>query len=89
MEILPASHSNEHIDNQSFNDAEKSIDAHPTSRDNTLKVRDEVDSVLQEYQPLLPSTQVESRPQRKPSTFVVTPVSIGSIQNQSVSNLFS
>lgn len=93
MEILPASQADENGFNQHSNHSEESIDTNSTSRNEISKGTDEVDSALQEYQPLLPSVQVDSKPQRKPSTFVVTPVSIidnnvGAIQAHQVSYLF-
>ena len=50
------------------------METNPISQNGPSKAIDEVDSNLQEYQPLLPSVPVETKPQRKPSTFVVTPV---------------
>ena len=92
MEILPASQADENNFNHPSNHSEDSIDTNSTSQNETSKGTDEVDSALQEYQPLLPSVQIDSKPQRKPSTFVVTPVSIidnnvGVIQAHQVSNL--
>ena len=52
------------------------MDTNPTSQNGSSKAIDEVDSTLQEYQPLLPSEPVVTKAQRKPSTFVVTPVSL-------------
>ena len=40
------------------------------------KYTNDVDYSMPEYQPLLPSTHADKKFVRKPSTFVVTPVSI-------------
>ena len=76
MEILPASQADEQIYNQSSNHSEEPVENNPTSRHEEPKGNDDVDSSLQEYQPLLPSELVQNKAKRKASTFVVTPVSI-------------